>query len=86
MNTNWKAIVEKTNAKTYVLPPGWDSKAKVAEDLGCSEDRVRLLMAPGLKDQTIEKRDFQVWDKLAKRIVRMTAYHQVVKAAKVEKK
>lgn len=74
MKTNWKSIIEAQNSKVYVLPPGWDSKADVAEALGCSEDRVRILMAPGLKDRSVEKKDFQIWDKIGKRITRITAY------------
>ncbi len=77
MSTNWKSIVEKQNAKTYVLPAGWDSKTKIAEALGCSEDRVRVLLAPGLKDRSVEKRDFQVWDNVAKRVTRVTAYRHL---------
>ncbi len=73
---NWKSYVEKTQAKTYVLPDGWDSRAKVAEDLDCSEDNVRRLLAPAIKSGEVEMQIFPVWDEITKRIMRTTAYRR----------
>ena len=73
---NWKAHVEKKNAETYVLPEGWTARDKVAEQLECSSERVPDLLRPGLKDGTIETAQFPVWDKLTKRVVRVTAYRE----------
>jgi len=74
---NWKTLVESQNAATYVLPEGWDSRAKVAEQIGCSEDSVRLHLAPAIKARVVESNVFPVWDKLTKRIVRVTAYRKI---------
>jgi hypothetical protein len=74
---NWKNYVEKTQAKTYVLPPGWDSRAKVASDLDCSEENVRRMLAPAMKAGEVEMASFPVWDEMTKRIVRTTAYRRV---------
>lgn len=77
---NWKSLVEKDSAKRFVLPPGWDSQEKVAEDLGCSADRVRLHLAPAIKDGSVKRGVFPVWDPVEKRVVRTTAFIQVPKA------
>lgn len=74
---NWKSYVEKTQAKTYVLPPGWDSRDKVAVDLDCSEDNVRRLLAPAIKSGEVEMQIYPVWDEMTKRIVRTTAYRRI---------
>lgn len=71
---NWKSFTEKAQAKTYVLPSGWDSRAKVAEDLGCSEDAVARIMSPMVKAGTVEMQVFPVFDLITKRIVRTPAY------------
>lgn len=84
MATNWKTLVEANNAKTYVLPEGWDTKEKVAEQLECSEDRVRLLLAPALKNGTVEAGTFPLWDDVTKRVVRVTAYRRIPAPAKAK--
>jgi len=74
---NWKNLVETQNAKSYVLPPGWDSRDTIAEQLECSSDRVRVLLAPGLKSGEIETSIFPIWDAVTKRVIRVTAYRRV---------
>ena len=84
---NWKTHVETQSAKLYVLPPGWDSREKIADQLECSPDRVRVQLAPGLKAGTIEMNVFPVWDKVTKRVIRVTAYREKPeKVAKPAKK
>ena len=84
---NWKTHVEKLSAKNYVLPEGWDSREKVAEQLDCSEGRVRVALAPGIKAGELETAVFPVWDPVCKRVVRVTAYRQKpAKAVKPAKK
>ena len=73
---NWKSLVETQNAKSYVLPEGWDSREKIAEQLECSPDRVRILLAPGLKSGAIETAVFPVWCDVTKRVVRTSAYRR----------
>ena len=77
MSTNWKSIVSTNNAKTYVLPEDWDSRERVAEQLDCSVDRVRVLMAPAIKSGTVETKVFPVWDKITGRVMRVTAYRTI---------
>ena len=70
-------MVETTQSKTYVLPEGWDSRSDVAEQLECSEDRVRTLLLPAIKDKTVQVQTFPVYDKLTKKVIRVTAYRRV---------
>lgn len=79
---NWKQIVEKKNAEIYKLPEGWDSREKVAEDLDCAPERVHEILRPALKAAEVEQKIFPVWDKLNKRVIRVTAYRTVSKPAK----
>lgn len=75
---NWKSLVEAQNRKTYVLPPGWDSRDKVAEQLECSVDNVRVLLAPAIRAKAVEVQQFPVWDDIIKKVVRITAYRRRV--------
>jgi hypothetical protein len=84
---NWKNHVHKQSAKNFVLPAGWDSKEKIAEQLECSPDRVRILLAPGVKSGEIETAVFPVWDNVTKRVNRVTAFRtKPAGAAKAVKK
>lgn len=73
---NWRAFVEANNAKQYQLPSGWDAREKIADDLECSPDSVRKLMAAAIKAGSVETNVFPVWDKLTKRVIRVTAYRK----------
>jgi len=73
---NWKNILEKQNAAAYAWPRGWTSRDDVAEQLECSPDRVASLLAPGIRDGTVERQDFTVWDARLKRLVRITGYRE----------
>jgi hypothetical protein len=73
---NWKSLVEAQNKKTYVLPQGWDSRDKVAEQLECSVDNVRVLLGPAIRNKTVEVQQFPVWDDVTKKVVRITAYRR----------
>jgi len=74
---NWEQFVQTDSTKRYVLPKGWDSKEVVANKLGCSDDQVRKILSPAIKDGTIETSAFPVWDKMTKRVNRTTAYRRV---------
>jgi hypothetical protein len=76
---NWKTFVEVQNEKAYILPEGWDSKERIAEQLGCADDSVRRCLAPAIKAGTIESGVFPVWDSVTKRIMRVTAYRRAPK-------
>jgi hypothetical protein len=73
---NWKNLVESENARVYVLPPGWDSREKIAEQLGCAEDSVRSRLQPAIKAGKIESGVFPVWDAVTARLIRVTAYRR----------
>lgn len=73
---NWKTYVEKKNAKTYVLPEGWDSRDKIAEQLECSPDKVDDHLRPALKSGEIIKQQFKVWDDGQKRLLFVVAYRE----------
>jgi hypothetical protein len=83
---NWKQLVEAQNRRTYVLPPGWDSRDNIAEQLECSVDNVRVLLGPAIRAKSVEVSVFPVWDEVTKKVVRVTAYRrrgtEVVKAGK----
>jgi DNA-binding transcriptional regulator LsrR (DeoR family) len=74
---NWKLLVEKSQAKNYTLPAGWDTKEKVAEKLECSEGNVNKLLASAIKSKAVEVKAFPVFDKITKKVLRLTAYRQV---------
>lgn len=73
---NWKNYVEKKNAKTYVLPEGWDSRDKIAEQLECSPDKVDDHLRPALKSGEVIKQSFKVWDEGQKRLLFVVAYRE----------
>ena len=73
---NWKQLVEAQNRRTYVLPPGWDSRDKIAEQLECSVDNVRVLLGPAIRAKSVEVAVFPVWDEVTKKVVRVTAYRR----------
>ena len=71
---DWKKLVEKKNAKTYVLPSGWDSRETVAAQLDCSPDKVDDHLRPALKSGEVIKQSFKVWEPVTKRLVFVVAY------------
>jgi DNA-binding CsgD family transcriptional regulator len=76
---NWKLFVEKKNAKTFVLPDGWDSRDEVAQQLDCSTDKVDDHLRPALKSGEVIKQQFKVWDDGQKRLVFVVAYREASK-------
>ena len=80
--SKWKTIVEKKNAEIYRLPPGWECRDDVADQLECSPERVSEVLRPAIKAGDVEKKIFPVWDKGNKRVVQVTAYREVKKAAR----
>lgn len=77
---NWKNYVEKKNAKTFVLPAGWDSREVVAEQLECSPEKVDDHLRPALKSREVTKQQFKIWDAGLKRLVYVTAYQEASKS------
>lgn len=73
---NWKTYVEKKNAKTFVLPEGWDSRDTIAEQLECSPEKVRDHLRPALQSKEVLEQRFNVWDAGLGRCVMVTAYRQ----------
>jgi hypothetical protein len=73
---NWKNYVATQNAKAFVLPPGWDSRETIAEQLECAPERVREHLQPGIAAREIEVRQFPVWDAELGRKIVVTAYRK----------
>lgn len=71
----WKKLADEINAKTYVLPEGWDSREVVAEQLECSPDKVDDQLRPALKSGLVIKQTYPVFDKALGRKVNVVAYH-----------
>lgn len=78
---NWKKLVETKNAKTFVLPEGWDSRDSIAEQLECSPEKVRDHLRPAIQAKEVLEQRFNVWDPALKRCVMVTAYKQAGAAA-----
>jgi len=71
----WRTLINKTNASTFKWPEGWDTRERVAEQLECSPDRVREVLAPAIRAGAVEVRDFKVWED--GRFVRKTGFRAV---------
>jgi hypothetical protein len=69
---NWKNLLNKTNASTFKWPEGWDTREEVAEQLECSPDRVREVLAPAIRAGTVEVKEFKIWED--GRFVRKTGF------------
>ena len=76
---NWKNEVNRINKAAFSWPKGWSTREEIAEQLECSPDRVREVLAPGIKSGDIEVKDFQVWEDGRK--IRKTGYRKVVAEA-----
>jgi|GEM_PF-2752365 len=74
---NWKHYVAQQNAKAFTLPPGWDSRESIAEQLECSPEKVREHLQPGIASKAIECRSFPVWDGQLGRKIAVTAYRRI---------
>lgn len=75
---NWKTFVETDQSKRYVLPDGWDTREAIAEQLGCSSDNVRKLLAPAVRSGSVEVKQIPLWDKVLKKVRGVAAYHHVI--------
>lgn len=76
---NWKKLVETKNAKTYVLPDGWDSREVVAKQLDCTEDMVDKNLYAALKSGEVEKKQWPVWNSALSKKVLVIAYREADK-------
>jgi len=81
---NWKTYVATQNAKTFVLPPGWDSRETIAEQLECSPEKVREHLQPGIAAREIEVKQFPVWDSGLGRKVIVTAYRKIAPSSSAD--
>ncbi len=75
--TNWKSYVEQSQAKQYVLPDGWDTRETIAEQLNCSSDNVRKLLAPAIRSGAVEFKQLPLWDKTLKKVRAIACYRRV---------
>ncbi len=79
MSTNWKSFVETTQAKAYVLPEGWDTRETIADQLACSSDNVRKLLAPAIKTGVVEFKQMPIWDKVTRKVKSVACYRRLEK-------
>jgi len=77
MSTNWKSYVEKSQSQTYRLPEGWDTRESIAEQLGCSVDNVRKLLAPAIKSGGVEFKQLPIWDAVTKKVKSVACYRKI---------
>jgi len=75
---DWKKLVDQQNAKTYSFPSkdGWETREAIAEELGCSPEKVHATLRPALSEGVVEKQEFPVWDPKLKRLIRVTGYRK----------
>lgn len=74
---SWKSFVEASQAKQFVLPAGWDTRDTIADDLNCSPDNVRKLLAPAIKAGSVEFKQLPIWDKVLKRVRSVACYRRI---------
>ena len=82
MNTNWGKLLEDHKAKTKVLPAGWDSLEAIAASQDVTAENTRVQMSMLVKAKKAEMGQFPVWDKVTKRVLRVTAYRLLPQAPK----
>ncbi len=80
MSTNWKSFTETLQSKTYKKPDGWDTREAIAEQLGCSVDNVRKLLAPAIKSGAVEFKQLPIWDAVTKKVKSVACYRKVTAA------
>jgi hypothetical protein len=84
--TNWKTFAEKSQAKRFVLPAGWETRAAIAEQMNCTEDNVRKVLAPDVRSGAVECKQLPLWDDVTKKVRNVACYREVEKAAPSAKK
>lgn len=76
--TNWDAVQRDESQKAHAAEvAGLKQELDIAkQSLECSADRVRILLAPGLRSGAVETSVFPVWCDVTKRVVRTSAYRR----------
>jgi hypothetical protein len=87
----WKRIVKQQMIEEHESVPkyqwetyskqGWHTREQVAEALECHEDKVQVILKSALASGKIERRDFTIWDRLNKELVKVAAYREKGKHA-----
>lgn len=80
MKNNWKKTIDQINAERFTIPPGWDTKDKVAADLECAPDRVSDILKPGIASGEIERKEFSVWNAGRRMTEKVVCYRVVGEA------
>lgn len=73
---NWKKIVAKNSAEKYKLPEGWDTREKIAKELECAPERVRLILAPGIASGEVQTKSIHIFDKVRRIAVRTQIFRK----------
>lgn len=77
MKTNWKALVNKTNAKLYAIPEGWTPREEMGPLLDCPPDKVSEVLRAALQLGMVEQKQFPVWSSDLGRRVSVWCYREV---------
>jgi hypothetical protein len=87
----WQRIVKQQMVEEHENDPkylwatyakvGWHKRDQVAEALECHEDKVQTLLKSAISSKKIERREFAVWDKLNKELVKVVGYREKGKHA-----
>lgn len=80
MKTNWKALVNKTNAKLYAIPEGWTRREDLGPMLDCSPDKVGEVLRAALQLGMVEQKQFPVWSADLGRKVSVWCYREIQQA------
>lgn len=82
----WQRIVKQQMVEEHENDPkyqwatyakvGWHRREDVAEALECHEEKVHALLKSAMVAKKIERREFVIWDKLNKELVKVVAYRE----------
>lgn len=73
----WLKLVTKHKVQKNVVPPGWQTREEVAEQLACHEERVNGVLKDAIHAGEVEVQSFPVWSATKRKVVITTCYRIV---------
>lgn len=73
----WLKLVTKHKVQKNVVPPGWQTREEVAEQLACHEERVNGVLKDAINAGEVEVQSFPVWIAAKRKVVPTTCYRIV---------
>ena len=73
----WLKLVTKHKVSKNVVPPGWQTRAEVAEHLACQEERVNSILKDAINAGEVEVQTYPVWSATKRKVVATTCYRIV---------